>query len=251
MKQMLKLTVLIIALFSFRAYSQNYPEMIAVEGGTFIMGDAFGVGNKDEKPTHSVILKSFKIAKTEATVAQYRTYCDAIGVKMPEPPKWGWQDDAPIVNVSWDDAVAYCKWLSNELKRDYSLPSEAEWEFSARGGNKSLGYSYSGCNDLEEVAWYTSNSGGQANLVMKKKPNELGLYDMSGNVWEFCLDWYNEKYYTDATVSNPKGPETGNSRVLRGGCWSQGDALCRVAARNSHSTDCRHLNIGFRVISHE
>ncbi len=253
MKQILKLTVLIIALICNRANSQNYPEMVSVKGGTFTMGDEFGEGKLDEQPTHSVTLKGFKIAKTETTVAQYRAYCNATGHSMPETPSWGWNLTDPIVNVSWDDAIAYCDWLSNKTGNMFRLPTEAEWEYAARGGNKSKGFKFSGDKFANDVAWFFDNSGKQAQTVAQKRANELGLYDMSGNVLEWCSDWYDKSYYSTSPLNNPKGPVKGTDRVLRGGSWRCAAEGCRVAIRihDAPGSDYLYSHIGFRVVSPE
>ena len=244
------LTMLIAALFfTGKAYSQSYPEMITVEGGTFTMGDTEAEGGSDEQPTHEVTLKTFKIAKTQTTVAQYRAYCNAAGIKMPDPPSWGWTDNLPIVNVSWNDAVAYCDWLSDKTGNMYRLPTEAEWEYAARGGKLSKGYKYSGGQSMPGVGWFAENSNSQTQAVAQKRPNELGLYDMSGNVWEWCKDWYGA--YTANPQTNPKGAATGSRRVLRGGGWYYTAANCRVAYRNSLTPDYRFYDNGFRVVSPE
>ncbi|SEG37893.1 Formylglycine-generating enzyme, required for sulfatase activity, contains SUMF1/FGE domain [Halpernia humi] len=199
----------------------TYPEMVTVEGGTFTMGDEHGDGDEysdeHEKPTHQVTLKTFKIAKTETTVAQWKVFCNATGRSMPEEPSWGWDDSHPIVNVSWQDAVAYCNWLSEKMDADYRLPTEAEWEFAARGGNKSKGYEYSGSNDLVEVGEFDIDGSGGYNTITVaiNKPNELGIYDMSGNVWEWCNDWSGS--YRATAQTNPRGATNGVRRIVRGG----------------------------------
>jgi sulfatase modifying factor 1 len=250
MKHILILTMLIVALsFTSRAYSQSYPEMITVDGGTFCFGNIESEGENDEQPTHEVTLKTFKIAKTETTVAQYRAYCNAAGVKMPEPLGWDWTDNQPIVNVSWNDAVAYCDWLSDKTGNIYCLPTEAEWEYAARGGKLSKGYKYSGGQSMPSVGWFNENSNSQTQEVAQKHPNELGLYDMSGNVVEWCKDWYGA--YTPNPQTNPNGPSTGSFRMLRGGTWDDPAAYCRVAYRYYHSPGYRIYYIGFRVVSPE
>lgn len=172
------------------SYAQSYPEMIKVEGGTFTMGDSEMEGGETEQPTHEVTLKSFSIAKTETTVLQWKTYCSATGHKMPdETPSWGWIDAHPIVNVNYDDAVAYCDWLSDKTGELYRLPTESEWEYAARGGKQSKGYKYSGGQSIDMTGWYDGNSNNQIQAVAQKRANELGIYDMSGNVLEWCKDW--------------------------------------------------------------
>jgi formylglycine-generating enzyme required for sulfatase activity len=213
--------------------------MVFVEGGGFSMGSNDGSDN--EKPVHPVYVSSFYMDKYEVTVAQYRKFCSATERVMPSAPSWTWREDNPIVNVSWDDANAYARWAGKRL------PTEAEWEYAARGGNKSRGFKYSGSSTLDEVAWYGSNSNSQTHPVGEKQPNELGLYDMSGNVWEWCADWYSDKYYENSIDSrNPKGPASTGARVLRGGSWSNSGNYCRVAYRDRISPYGRNYRGGFR-----
>jgi formylglycine-generating enzyme required for sulfatase activity len=227
------------------------PEMVFVEGGTFNMG---GNDSGQEEPIHSVTLNSFKMGKFEVTVAQYKAYCKASGTKMPVTPSWGWKDNHPMVNVNFYEATAYCIWLSEKTSKDYRLPTEAEWEFAARGGNKNSNYTYSGSEDLEEVGWFNSNSAGSTQESGKKLPNEQGIFDMAGNVWEWCKDWFDYGYISNPTNSNPRGPSSGVFRVVRGGSWNDSNALCRVASReycypdfkNEHAY--RHDNGGFRLV---
>ncbi|MGV8946373.1 MAG: formylglycine-generating enzyme family protein [Lutibacter sp.] len=230
--------------FLLSAHAQTYPEMILVEGGTFTMGS--NSGGNDEKPTHRVSISSFSMGKYAVTVAEYKAFCTAAGRTMPDVPSWGWNDKHPMVNVNFNDANAYCNWLSETTGQNYSLPTEAEWEYAARGGNKSNGYTYSGGNDLEEVGWSSDNAGGQTQAVGRKNPNELGLYDMSGNVWEWCKDWYG--YYSADAQTNPRGPSSGASRVLRGGGWGYSAAYCRVARRDYGGPGYRGYDDGFRVV---
>jgi formylglycine-generating enzyme required for sulfatase activity len=170
---------------------------------------------------------------------------------MPDAPSWGWKDTHPMVNINYNDANAYCNWLSEKTGKDYRLPTEAEWEFAARGGNNSNNYTYSGSNDLEEVGWSTDNSGSSTQACGRKKPNELGLYDLSGNVWEWCKDWYDSNYYSNSPSSNPRGPSSGSDRVLRGGCWYYPATDCRVANRSYRDPTNRYIHYGFRVVLYQ
>ena len=136
--------ILLCSISLNRVIAQSYPEMIKVEGGSFEMGDVEGVGHRYEQPVHTVNLKTFSIAKTETTVLQWKTYCIATAHSMPQPPDWGWIDTHPVVNVSWHDAVEYCDWLSDKTGKLYRLPTEAEWEYAARGGKLSKGFKFSG-----------------------------------------------------------------------------------------------------------
>jgi formylglycine-generating enzyme required for sulfatase activity len=231
---------------SIISYSQTYPEMILVEGGTFTMGDTKMEGLPWEQPSHEVTLKTFKIAKTETTVAQWRAYCNATGRSMPETPSWGWIDNHPIVNVNYSDATAYCDWLAEKMDADYRLPTEAEWEYAARGGKLSKDTKYSGGRSIDNVGWYEDNSSSKTQVVATKNPNELGIYDMSGNVWEWCKDWSGD--YSATAQTNPKGPTSGSYRVFRGGSWRNSATYCRVANRGHSSPAYRSNDYGFRVL---
>ena len=216
--------------------------MVFVAGGTFQMGSNIG---EWYEPVHSVTVSDFNISKTEVTFEQYDVFCDATGIDKPDDEGWG-RGDRPVINVSWHDAVAYCEWMSKATEKTYRLPTEAEWEYAARGGNKSKGYIYSGGNDLNAVGWYANNSGGKTHPVAEKQSNELGLFDMSGNVWEWCSDWYDEGYYSGSPQNDPQGSNSGKYRVLRGGSWdSRG---CRVANRNRLNPDFRYSDRGFRLV---
>lgn len=233
---------------SLASYAQMFPEMIKVEGGSFVMGDRQGIGRENEQPTHVVNLKGFKIGVKEVTVAQYRAFCKATRHPMPEVPDWVVEEEQPIVNVSWQDAVMYCQWLSERQGGRYRLPTEAEWEYAARGGRIGSSSLFSGGEDLDSVAWYGNHTVYQAQLVGQKKPNQLGLYDMSGNVWEWCADWYGKDYYAQSPESNPLGPSTGDYRVMRGGSWHDAPMGSRNAYRNALSPEFRFDHVGFRVV---
>ncbi len=224
-----------------------YPEMITVEGGSFTMGDAAKNGKKDARPVHGVILKTFAIANTATTVSQWKTFCSAIGRGMPEDaPLSGWIDNHPIEKVNWYDAIAYCAWLTQKTNANYRLPTEAEWEYAARGGKLSKGFPFSGGRRLVSVGWFENNSENKTHAVATKKPNELGLYDMSGNVWEWCNDWYGE--YAGTEQTNPQGPVSGTYRVMRGGGSEYSALSCRVAYRYFGNPEGCFFSNGFRVV---
>ena len=212
--------------------------MVLVEGGTFQMGS--NDGNSDEKPVHTVTVDSFYIGKYEVTVAQYGQFCGATGRRMTPAPKWGLNNNGPIVYVSWESATAYCTWAGGRL------PTEAEWEYAARGGNKSRGYKYSGSDDLDDVGWYGGNSSYRMHQAGTKQSNELGIYDMSGNAWEWCSDWYDGSYYGNSPSNNPQGPSSGDARILRGG-WDMDVNKCRVTLRNKVESGIGDW-IGFRFV---
>jgi len=224
------------------------PEVVLVQGGTFTMGSNAADAGYDQKPTHSVTVSTFSIGKYEVSWGQYKAFCTATGRLLPSAPEWGINDKHPVVNVNYNDCVAYCNWLGETCGGDWRLPTEAEWEYAARGGNKSSGYTYSGGNDLLQVGWNADNAGGQTQSAGRKKPNELGLYDMSGNVWEWCMDWYSDSYYAASPASNPRGPTSGSRRVLRGGSWDYSAAGCRVADRDNYDPSRRNSRFGFRVV---
>jgi formylglycine-generating enzyme len=213
------------------------PGMVLVTGGTFQMGSASGESN--EQPVHAVTLGSYYLDSREVTVAQYLAFCTSTVKSVPSAPSWGWSDDNPIVNVTWDDATAYAVWAGKRL------PTEAEWEYAARGGALTHGYAYSGSNTIGDVAWYESNSENRTHAAGTKASNELGLYDMSGNLWEWCSDWYDSKYYSVSPSVDPKGPAQGSGRVLRGGSYYSVKGYCRVAIRDRNSPT-NPINFGFR-----
>jgi formylglycine-generating enzyme required for sulfatase activity len=234
--------------------------------------DDFWVFNQIyENPVHEVVLSDYYLARTAVTFEEYDLYCANTGVEKPYDRGWG-RGKRPVINVSWFDAVRYCNWLSEQTGLSkvytiegktvtadwhadgYRLPTEAEWEFAARGGNLSKGYRYAGSDNLDEVGWYSKNSNRQTHPVGQKKPNEFGLYDMSGNVWEWCWDWYGEAYYTDCheegIVRDPLGSDNGKYRVLRGGSWIDINPICRSALRHWNYPVNWINHLGFRPARH-
>jgi len=259
---------------------------VLVERGSFIMGDTWGDRYDSEKLTHKVTFTyNFYIGKYETTFDEYDAFCEATGRSKPDDEGWG-RESRPVINVTWWDAIAYCNWLSEKEKLPkaydsngnlldkngmittdpskvvgYRLPTEAEWEYAARGGNKSNGYKFSGSDNVDEVAWYSQNSGdkyltGDWDLdtmiknncktreVGEKSPNELEIYDMSGNVWEWCSDWYED--YSSSAQTNPYN-NTGSFRVLRGGSWRGVAASVRVAFLGIGSPANTSSGLGFRI----
>ena len=247
--------------------------MVFVEGGIFSMGNNYG--KNDEKPVHTVTLSSYYMSKCEVSVGQYRQFVRATGYRT-KAEQEGWvtawngtawdtkhnvwwehdaagnkrtaaQDNEPVLYLTWDDAVKYCEWLSSASGKHYRLPTEAEWEYAARGGKKSHGYVYSGSNTITNVGWCADNGGNKTHAAGKKSANELGIYDMTGNVIEYTSDWYSETYYGSANEVNPTGPLTGKAKVARGGGWNSKAPDSRVTDRHYDETWSRCNYNGFRV----
>ena len=217
--------------------------MIPVEGGTFTMGATGEQGIEafdDEKPAHRVTLSGYYIGQTEVTQELWHSV-------MGDNPSWFKGAKLPVEHVSWEDCQKFITKLNSMTGQRFRLPTEAEWEFAARGGNSSRGYKYAGSNTLDNVAWYCDNSGSETHNVGTKSPNELGIYDMSGNVCEWCSDWYGENYYAQSPSSNPQGPSSGSDRVYRGGSWGCIARDCRVASRYYDTPGFRFFNLGLRL----
>lgn len=282
---------LLSLLLLFRTIAAQ-PEMVALQGGTFIMG--FAQGDTDETPLHRVEVSRFFMAKTEVTTAQFEAFIDSTGYQTDAElgdgsyiwDSLGWhkmdglnwrhtetghlrprQDyDCPVLHVSWYDAAHYCNWLSDMagLERVYRffpdsvagdlmangfrLPTEAEWEYAAASGISTRKSVYAGAGSLGALGWYSGNAMRRVHPVAQKKANLLGLYDLSGNVWEWCHDWYDKNYYAQTQDAvNPAGPFAGETRVLRGGSWNNSGKHCRIANRTSRFPDFRDGSVGFRV----
>jgi formylglycine-generating enzyme required for sulfatase activity len=217
-------------------------DMVYVEGGTFMMGCSNKQAGceKDESPVHQVTVSDFYIGATEVTYAQWRAV-------MGSYPVASFRGDATLpVTVTWLAAQDFIGKLNARTGAKYRLPTEAEWEYAARGGNQSQDYKYSGSNDVDEVAWYTDNSGRKAHIVGGKQVNELGLYDMSGNVWEWCRDRYDK--YTAPGQTDPVVTDSGKNRVIRGGGWDGKKEEVRNTRRSSENPEARNRNIGFRLV---
>ena len=248
--------------------------MVFIQGGTLRIGN--NIGESDEKPMHSVTLSDFNIGKYEVTLDQFKKFADETGYKTDADidggsdiwfkNKWvkragvNWKCDVegniriqseynhPVIHVSWNDAVAYCDWLSKKSGRSYRLPTEAEWEYAAKGGNKNKGYAFSGSKKIGNVAWFLENSGSNTHPVGQKQANDLGLFDMCGNVWEWCSDWYGSDYYKGSPASNPVGPSSGIDHVFRGGSWCNLPQRCHNSFRSFNYPDYRCSYVGFRLV---
>ncbi len=247
-------------------------DMVLVAGGTFTMGDSSSV--PFVLPRHSVTLDSFYIGKTEVTQGEWKSVMSTNPIYFRSVG-----EDAPVENVTWYDCISFCNKLSiregktpcysvsgktdpaawpkdtatlnsvvcNFTAKGYRLPTEAEWEFAAKGGTLSKGFKFSGDSLVANSAWYFSNSGAKTHAAGTKTANELGLNDMSGNVWEWCWDWYGA--YSSAAQSNPRGPAVASKRILRGGSWDSDENNCRAYHRaNNYTPDYRYYDNGFRVV---
>ena len=220
--------------------------MKLVEAGTFQMGST--TGDSDEAPVHSVtISKDYYMGETEVTQALW----EAVTGYSPTSDGYSWSskdglgDNYPAYYISYEDVQSFITELNSLTGENFRMPTEAEWEFAARGGNKSKGYKYSGSNTIGDVAWYSKNTLSKTYAVKTKAANELGIYDMSGNVWEWCSDWYGK--YNSRAQTDPTGPTTGTNRVLRGGCWYNIASNCRYAYRNSSNPSYRFNFLGVRL----
>ncbi|MCW5209962.1 formylglycine-generating enzyme family protein, partial [Desulfobulbus sp. US1] len=211
-------------------------ELVYVPKGCFQMGSN---EYDDEKPVHEVCVDGFWMGKYEVTQGQWQK------IMGDNPAGFKKGDKYPVEQVSWEDAQKFITQLKKRSGKEYRLPTEAEWEYAARAG---ASYKYSGGDDLDAVAWYGDNSGGSTHSVGQKKANAFGLYDMSGNVWEWCADWYGEKYYASSPKNNPTGPDSGTGRVLRGGGWFDRPVYCPSVYRNDRGPGNRRGNVGFRLV---
>ena len=243
-------------LFMTPAICGESPEMVTIEGGTFIMGSDHA--GERERPAHNVTISSFLLSTGEVTQRMWNEVMD-------DNPSRLKGEDLPVDRVTWLMAVEFCNRLSSKeglepvytikdgkaqidwTKNGYRLPTEAEWEFAAKGGKQSQGFQYAGSDVIDDVAWYKENSRFKPHPVKEKKPNELGLYDMSGNVYEWCWDWFGESYFSDSPEQDPKGPATGERKILRGGCWYSEAKHSVIVARVHANPEGQGANVGFRL----
>lgn len=284
MKKNLSLAILLLAVFTLAAqdnkeYTVNGVtfKMVYVEGGSFTMGctkdqglpEVRGGDCEADEQQHSVSVGSFWMGETEVTQALWQAVMGSTVREQRQKTTAEWPlrvegegPEYPIYYVSWDECMRFCEKLNSLLAGElpagyrFALPTEAQWEYAARGGKNASPYKYSGSNNIDNVAWYVSNSDNGdvtsslnygSRSVKGQKPNALGLYDMSGNVWEWCADWYSADYYSVSPSENPKGPASGSERVLRGGSWGTHARHCRLSNRHHKAPDTRDGQFGFRL----
>ncbi len=221
---------------------EDIEGMVFVKGGCYDMGDTFGDGESVERPVHNVCVDDFYIGETEVTQAKWRE------VMGNNPSYFKDCDDCPVEMVSWNDNQEFIERINQKTGKAFRLPTEAEWEYAARSGGKKEKYSgTSSESELGEYAWYDKNSGRQTHPVKQKRPNAIGLYDMSGNVWEWVQDWNDKSYYKNSPMDNPKGPSSGSYRVFRGGSWFVTGMNARTACRAGYFPGAQYKYIGFRM----
>jgi len=227
-------------------------EMVFVEGGDFKMGSDSYASGKNEMPIHDVTLDSYYIGKTEVTFELFDTFCKETGVSKPQTENFN-RGKHPVIGIGKDDAVLFCKWLSKKTGMNYRLPTEAEWEYAAKGGasRASATTIYAGSNNLYNYGWYDVNSNGKTHPVGMKQANELGIYDMCGNVTEICSDWYDPNYYSVSEKHNPQGPNSGRKYSVRGGSHYDCANSTRITYRSfggSGRRSCASHLTGFRIV---
>ena len=223
----------------------SYFDMSFVKGGTFMMGSDAPNAEADEQPVHKVSLSDYYIGQTEVTQHLWQAVMGS--GNNPSATKG---NNLPVTNITWNEAQTFVERLCELTGMRFRLPTEAEWEYAARGGQKSKGYTYAGSDDIDEVGWYNGNSSNKTHAVGQKQPNELGIFDMTGNVWEYCSDWHMP--YSAQAQTNPTGAATGEKHVLRGGCYHYDSKNCTNTNRHSYYTpDKGGASTGLRIVLEE
>lgn len=232
------------------SYGSTYTDPVTGMEFVWVKGDCYQMGSNDgdfdEKPVHEVCVDDFWMGKYEVTQGQYKVMTKRFLWSGGNPSHFKKGDTYPVEQVSWNDVQDYITNLNKKSGKHYRLPTEAEWEYAARSGGKNE--KYAGGNNVDAVAWYRSNSGDKTHPVGQKLANGLGLHDMSGNVWEWCQDWYDGSYYSNGPRNNPQGPSIGSSRVSRGGWWLDSPRFLRSANRYNNSPEFSDYNLGFRLV---
>jgi len=243
------ISVLLAVLVPFAARGAESPatpvpiELVFVKGGCFQMGDVFGDGAADERPAHEVCVDDFSLGRYEVTQGQWKA------VMGGNPSSFQQGSEYPVEGVSWNDAQIFIRELNRRTGKTYRLPTEAEWEYAARsGGRKEKWAGANDSKDLDALSWNRANADTKSHAAGTKRPNGLGIHDMSGNLWEWVADWYSAEYYKKSPRQNPPGPARGKERVQRGGCWFNEDFYLRTMVRLHNPPDLRDYDIGFRVL---
>jgi len=235
---------ILLSALAVTAYAAPNIEMVYVKGGCYQMGDAFGDGRPDETPVHQVCVDDFNMGKYEVTQAQWQA---VMGSNPSFFKECG--GDCPVEQVSWEEAQEFIRQLNGKTGKNYRLPTEAEWEYAARSGGKRE--KWAGTSDPDELgayAWFGVNSDQKTHQAGTRRPNGLGLYDMTGNVWEWCKDWHDAEYYKKSPEKNPSGALSGVSRIVRGGCSNNAATVVRAARRNDITPSYSDELIGFRLV---
>ena len=225
-----------------RIFSQMLQDMVFVDGGTYLMGksDSIEDGMIDNQPKHLVNISPFFISRYEVSQEEWE-------IVMGSNPSYFKGKELPVENVSWNECMEYIRRLNKVTGMEFRLPTEAEWEYAAKGGKHSLNYKYAGSEFVKSVAWFQQNSGNSTHKCGLKRPNELGIYDMSGNVAEWCYDIYNYDYYKYSVYDNPTGPEKGDNKVNRGGGWLMNETYQRTDVRNVNAPNEKNASVGLRL----
>lgn len=245
-------------------------KLITVPAGCYLMGNTFGDSYYTEMPVHEVCISSFSISPYPVTRGEFAQFATETGFRTgaekndgcyvyngdswKKDPAANWRspgfpqgDDHPVVCVNWSDSVAYAEWLTKRNNRHYRLPTEAEWEYAARSGGKQE--RFAGGNDIDKVAWHGGNSGNSTHPVGQKQPNGLGIYDMSGNAWQWTEDWYDKRYYRESSRNDPRGSAAGTKKIFRGGSWFYDQRGARTTYRDFATPDFSSSYLGFRLAS--
>lgn len=241
---------------------KNYTEtafginmrMVWVEGGEYMMGCTSEQNDcwDNEMTAHRVIVDGFYIGMLEVSQSQWNSVVGTTVYQQRDKIHSSWSmygvgADYPMYYINWDEAMEFCRRLSNRTGKTYTLPTEAQWEYAARGGKKADGTKYAGSNNIDAVAWYKKNSGNKIHQCGLKRANALGIFDMNGNMWEWCKDWYTESR-VNYVANNPTGPSSGMLHVYRGGSWHSDASECRISCRYGYAPSYRDGDIGFRVV---
>jgi formylglycine-generating enzyme len=254
----------ILAVFIFppqqKVFKELGVEFVFVKGNEFKMGNTFPESKSGSTVAHPVILSDFYISATEVTFSQYDLFCEETGRERPLDNGWG-RENRPVIHVDWNDATAYCHWASRKIGLEIRLPTEAEWEYAAREGGKEVRFgngkdmadpkeiNLGEASDMNKAYTIPGEHRDRTLPVASFAPNSIGLYDMAGNVWEWCADWYDKNYYLVSPENNPGGPGFGKYRVIRGGSWNTGPITCfNRGAFIPGTEDSKAYDLGFRVV---